>query len=157
MTRSFLVLLCWLALVPAAWSVQPDEMLSDQALEARARALSKELRCVVCQNEAIDTSNAGIARDMRVLLRERLTAGDSDEEVRSFFVARYGDYVLMNPPVKTSTYLLWFGPFAVLLVAGAVVWRSARQRRRQTASAAVELSPEEQERLSRLLEDREGA
>ncbi len=155
MTRVVLMLVCWLAVLPAAWSVQPDEILDDPALEERARALSKELRCVVCQNEAIDTSNAGIARDMRVLLRERLTVGDSDEEVRSFFVARYGDYVLMNPPVKTSTYLLWFGPFAVLLLAAALVWRAARRRRtHSTASAA--LSPEEQARLDRLLQDREG-
>ncbi len=157
MTRLVLVLVCWLTALPVALAVQPDEMLDDPALEARARALSKELRCVVCQNEAIDTSNAGIARDMRILLRERLTAGDSDEEARRFFVARYGDYVLMNPPVKTSTYLLWFGPFAVLLFAGAIVWRSARQRRQQSTPAAAELSPEEQERLSRVLQDREGA
>lgn len=149
------VLLCSLLVVPAALAVQPDEILADQALEERARDLSKELRCVVCQNEAIDTSNAGMARDMRVLLRERLVAGDSDDEVRDFFVARYGDYVLMNPPIKASTYVLWFGPAVVLLLAAAFVWRAAR-RRKATATPAAALSPEEQARLDRLLSDRDG-
>ena len=148
-------LLCALLLVPAALAVQPDEILADQALEERARDLSKELRCVVCQNEAIDTSNAGMARDMRVLLRERLVAGDSDDEVRDFFVARYGDYVLMSPPIKASTYVLWFGPAVVLLLAAAFVWRAAC-RRKATATPAAALSPEEQARLDRLLSDRDG-
>ena len=148
-------LLCALLLVPAALALQPDEILADQALEERARDLSKELRCVVCQNEAIDTSNAGMARDMRVLLRERLVAGDSDDEVRDFFVARYGDYVLMNPPIKASTYVLWFGPAVVLLLAAAFVWRAAR-RRKATATPVAALSPEEQARLDRLLSDRDG-
>ena len=148
-------LLCSLLLVPAALAVQPDEILADSALEERARDLSKELRCVVCQNEAIDTSNAGMARDMRVLLRERLVAGDSDDEVRDFFVARYGDYVLMNPPIKASTYVLWFGPAVVLLLAAAFVWRAAL-RRKTTATPAAALSPEEQARLDRLLGDRDG-
>ena len=155
MTRLVAVFLLFFALLPAAWAVQPDEMLADPALEERARALSKELRCVVCQNEAIDTSNAGIARDMRILLRERLVAGDSDQEVRSFFVARYGDYVLLNPPVKGSTYFLWFGPFAVLLLAAGLVWRAARRRKQRPAASAA-LSVDEEQRLERLLDDREG-
>lgn len=155
MRTLFAVLLCWLLVVPAAFAVQPDEILADPALEERARDLSKELRCVVCQNEAIDTSNAGMARDMRVLLRERLVAGDSDDEVRDFFVARYGDYVLMNPPIKASTYVLWFGPAVVLLLAAAFVWRAAR-RRKTTATPAAALSSEEQARLDRLLSDRDG-
>ena len=154
MKRLLAALLCALLLVPAALAVQPDEILADQALEERARDLSKELRCVVCQNEAIDTSNAGMARDMRVLLRERLVAGDSDDEVRDFFVARYGDYVLMNPPIKAPTYVLWFGPAVVLLLAAAFVWRAAR-RRKATAAPAAALSPEEQARLDRLLSDRD--
>ena len=155
MRTLFAALLCWLLVVPAAVAVQPDEILADSALEERARDLSKELRCVVCQNEAIDTSNAGMARDMRVLLRERLVAGDSDDQVRDFFVARYGDYVLMNPPIKASTYVLWFGPAIVLLLAAAFVWRAAR-RRKVTATPAAALSSEEQARLDRLLSDRDG-
>ena len=155
MRTLFVALACWLLVVPAALAVQPDEILADPALEERARDLSKELRCVVCQNEAIDTSNAGMARDMRVLLRERLVAGDSDDDVRDFFVARYGDYVLMNPPIKASTYVLWFGPAVVLLLAAAFVWRAAR-RRKATVTPAAALSSEEQARLDRLLSDRDG-
>ena len=155
MRTLFAALLCWLLVIPTTFAVQPDEILADSALEERARDLSKELRCVVCQNEAIDTSNAGMARDMRVLLRERLVAGDSDDQVRDFFVARYGDYVLMNPPIKASTYVLWFGPAIVLLLAAAFVWRAAR-RRKAMATPAAALSSEEQARLDRLLSDRDG-
>jgi cytochrome c-type biogenesis protein CcmH len=107
--RSWLAVLLLVFAVPA-FAVEPDEILDDPVLEARARDLSAEIRCVVCQNESIDSSSAGIARDLRILLRERLVAGDSDAEVKDFLVARYGDYVLLRPPVKPATYLLWFGP-----------------------------------------------
>jgi len=128
-------------------AVQPQEMLKDPVLEARARDVSKHLRCVVCQNETIDESDAEIARDMRLLLRARILAGDSNEEVVAFLVSRYGDYVLLMPRFTARTYLLWFGPF-VLLAAGAfVVYR----RLRGTPAAALEpLTPEEKAALEEL-------
>lgn len=99
-----------------AGAVEPDEMLKDPALEARARAISRELRCLVCQNQSIDDSNAGLAHDLRVLVRERLKAGDSDAQVMAFITARYGDFVLLRPPFKPTTYVLWLGPLAVFLM-----------------------------------------
>jgi cytochrome c-type biogenesis protein CcmH len=102
-----------------AYAVQPSEILADPKLEARARSIGKELRCLVCQNESIDDSNADLAHDLRVLVRQRLVAGDSDEQVKAYIVARYGDYVLLKPPVNSETWLLWFGP-AILLVLGGV-------------------------------------
>jgi cytochrome c-type biogenesis protein CcmH len=101
----------------AAHAVEPGEMLSDPALEARAREISRDIRCLVCQNQSIDDSQAELAHDLRVLIRERLKAGDSDAQVRDFLVARYGDFVLLEPPLKPKTYLLWFGPAAIFLVA----------------------------------------
>ncbi|MCX7375828.1 MAG: cytochrome c-type biogenesis protein CcmH [Alphaproteobacteria bacterium] len=133
-----------------AWAVLPDERLADPALEARARALSKELRCVVCHNESIDDSNATLARDIRIVLRERLAAGDSDGQAKAYLVARYGDFVLLRPPVRADTYLLWFGPFALLALGGAVAF--AAQRRRKPAAPAP-LTPEEQARLAALLRE----
>ena len=121
-----------LAALPfTAQAVEPDEILDDPALEARARDISKDLRCVVCQNQDIDSSNAGVARDLRLLVRERLVAGDTDAEVIEFVRARYGDYVLLMPPFKPETYALWLAPaFLVLFGAGAViiVLRSSRKR-----------------------------
>ena len=114
-----------------AWAVLPDERLADPALEARARALSKELRCVVCHNESIDDSNATLARDIRIVLRERLAAGDSDAHAKAYLVARYGDFVLLRPPVRADTYLLWFGPFALLALGAAGL------RRRCAANATA--------------------
>jgi cytochrome c-type biogenesis protein CcmH len=98
-----------------AWAVQPDEMLKDPSLEARARALSQELRCMVCQNQSIDDSDAPLAKDLRVLVRERLSAGDSDASVKEFLVSRYGDFILLRPPVEWRTLLLWAAPALVLL------------------------------------------
>ena len=118
----------------AAWAVQPDEVLSDPALEARARVLSKELRCMVCQNQSIDDSAAPLARDLRVLVRERLTGGDSDQQVLDFLVARYGEFVLLKPPFAWHTALLWLGPPG-LLIAGAPR-RTARPRRRTAPPAS---------------------
>ena len=119
------------ALTGPAHGVEPDEVLADPALEARARDISRELRCVVCQSQSIDDSNAPLAKDMRVIVRERLTAGDSDEEVKAFLVARYGDYVLLSPPLQGNTLLLWTTPLLLLVAAGggAFVYLRAMKRR----------------------------
>lgn len=140
------------AALPAA-AVDPAERLDDPALEARAREISKELRCLVCQNQSIDDSNAPLARDLRILVRERLTAGDSDDEVIAFVTERYGDYVLLRPPFQANTLVLWLAP-AILIVAGgsAIVILS---RRRRTAAVAAPLTEAEQRRLEALLEDGE--
>jgi len=140
-----------LLLAGAAHAVEPDEMLADPALEARARALSQVVRCVVCQNESIDSSSAGIARDLRRLIRERLLAGDSDQQVLDFLVARYGDYVLLEPPVKPSTWLLWAAPPLLLLLGGLGVVLALRRRR--ALPPAAPLDAEERRRLERLLAD----
>ena len=141
---------------PQAGAVEPDEMLKDPVLEARARDISQILRCLVCQNQSIDDSNAGLARDLRILLRERLTAGDSDAAAISFIVDRYGDFVLLRPPVKPTTYVLWFGPalIFVLALAGLVFYF----RRRGTAPAAASsLSEAERQRVAALLDDGDGS
>lgn len=145
------VLLALLISIAApALAVQPDEMLADPALEARARDISREIRCLVCQNQAIDDSDADLARDLRVIVRERLVAGDSDDEVRQYLVDRYGDFVLLNPPVKPATWLLWFGPPVLLVVATAMVgWRLRRRRAEPLAPAP--LSVEERRRLDAIL------
>jgi len=143
-----------LALSLPALAVQPDEVLRDPALETRARAISAGLRCLVCQNQSIDDSDAPLARDLRILVRERLTAGDSDREVRDFVVARYGDFVLLRPPVNWQTALLWGGPFLVLL-AGIVAIAIAARRRRVEVSTTAPLSDEEKARLAALLEWRD--
>jgi cytochrome c-type biogenesis protein CcmH len=130
-------------------------MLADPALEARAREVSKELRCLVCQNQSIDDSDAGLARDLRILVRERLQAGDSNREVIDFVVARYGDFVLLKPPLKVKTYGLWFGPAAVFVVAivAVSVFFFRRRRKAQARLAPEPLSPEERRRLDALLRD----
>lgn len=114
-----LLILALAAMRPAAspaLAVEPGEMLADPALEARARDISKNLRCVVCQNQSIDESEADLAHDLRVLVRQRLEAGDTDEQVIHYVVSRYGDFVLLRPPVKGVTYVLWFGPIAIVLI-----------------------------------------
>ncbi len=135
---------------PAA-AVEPDEVLADPALEARARELSKVIRCLVCQNESIDSSNADLARELRLLVRERLTAGDDDTEVLDFLVSRYGDFVLLRPRMTPANYLLWFGPLLVLLAGGVGVALFFRARR---ASPAESLSAAEQTRLAALLDEK---
>ena len=135
-------------LLPPASAVQPDEILKDPVLEARARKLSQELRCVVCQNQSIDDSNAPLAHDLRVLVRERLSAGDTDAEVLAYVTARYGDFVLLRPPFKWQTLLLWLTP--LLLLGGAVVFL-ARHRTRVAEEAAKPLSPDEQRRLAEIV------
>jgi cytochrome c-type biogenesis protein CcmH len=124
----FLIVLFTLTTVPA-FAVEPDEMLSDPALEVRARALSKELRCMVCQNQSIDDSEAPLARDLRILVRERLQAGDSDWQVIDFLVARYGEFVLLRPRFSWHTALLWFGPATMLIVGACGVFVLARRYR----------------------------
>ncbi len=133
-------------------AIGPDEILADPALEARARALSRELRCLVCQNESIDDSNAELARDLRLLVRRRLTAGDSDAAVIAYIHDRYGDFVLMRPPVTDRTALLWFGPFGLL--AGIGLWLVLRARRKTKAPAApTPLTETEREQLRQLEKD----
>lgn len=139
--------------IPAAHAVNPDEMLKDPALEERAREISKGLRCVVCQNQSIDDSDADLARDLRVLVRQRLKAGDSDEQVTQFVVDRYGDYVLLNPPFKASTYVLWFGPPVLALVAVIALIVFYRRRRPEAAEPLRALTPDEERKLKKLLGD----
>ncbi len=144
-----LMLIVLLAASPTK-AVEPSEMLKDPALEARARAIGREIRCLVCQNQSIDDSNADLAHDLRVILRERLTAGDSDQQVRDYLVARYGDFVLLDPPFKAKTLILWGGPVALLLLGGVIILVAAR--RRAMAGAAAPLSEDERRRLAQLLD-----
>jgi cytochrome c-type biogenesis protein CcmH len=148
------VVVLTLAAAPFASAVQPDEILADAALEARARALSKELRCMVCQNQSIDDSDAPLARDLRILVRERLQAGDNDRQVIDFLVARYGEFVLLRPRFSSHTALLWLGPAAILLVGAFGLFVAARRYRSGAARASAEqgnLSPQEQARLAEIL------
>jgi cytochrome c-type biogenesis protein CcmH len=139
-----------------AGAVKPDEMLDDPVLEARARDISAGLRCLVCQNQSIDDSNAELARDLRLLVRERLVSGDSDDEVRAYVVARYGDFILLKPPFKPETYFLWFGP-GIILVLGAIgVAVYMRRRPAPSAGDNKPLDPAEEARLARLLDDEDG-
>jgi cytochrome c-type biogenesis protein CcmH len=133
-------------------ATSPDEILADPALEERARALSRQLRCLVCQNQSIDDSDAELARDLRQIVRERLVAGDSDEEIIAFLTARYGDFVLLSPPVKPATWGLWFGPLAVLLLAGGGIVLYLR-RRPPRESASAPLTADERARLDALMRE----
>jgi len=146
-----IALLFALATAGTALAVQPDEVLKDSALELRARNLSSELRCMVCQNQSIDDSEAPLARDLRVLVRERLTKGDSDQQVLDFLVARYGEFVLLRPRLEWHTLLLWGLPPAALM-AGAIGLVLMARRRKETSLAAETLSTEEQRRLSTLVD-----
>lgn len=143
-----------IALAGPGLAVQPDEILPDPAQESRARALSAEIRCLVCQNQSIDDSDAGLARDLRLLVREQIKAGKTDQGIRDFLVARYGDFVLLKPPVKASTFLLWFGPVIVFGIGliGLIVFFRSRSRGSATTSAIL-LNADEQARVERLLDD----
>jgi cytochrome c-type biogenesis protein CcmH len=152
MRRLALALLLVLAALPARAAVAPDEILSDPTLELRARGITKQLRCLVCQNQSIDDSNAPLARDLRLLVRERLKAGDSDAAAMDFVVARYGDFVLLRPPVKATTWLLWFGPALLLIAAGLFLWVRAR-RKNLVPLGPVPLDDEEQKKLAALIGD----
>ncbi len=143
-----------------AFAVSPDEVLSDPVLEARARALSVQLRCLVCQNQSIDDSNAPLARDLRVLVRKRLQAKDSDEAVMEYIVARYGDFVLLKPPMKSSTLLLWMTPLLVLMGA---IWLAIKAglgqaaRAQETETQNSGLSTAEEKRLTEILKRQDDA
>ncbi len=154
MRRLLLALALAAAFLPAGpvLAVQPDEMLKDPAAEARARKLSAELRCLVCQNESIDDSNAPLAKDLRLLVRERITAGDTDAAIRTFLVQRYGEFVLLRPPFSIRTLFLYGAPFAALGLGGWLIWR--RSRRLPAPTAAGSLTDEEKARLDRLISER---
>ena len=132
-----------------ALAVHPDEMLSEPALEARAEQVGRELRCLVCRNQSIEDSEADLAHDLRVLVRRRIAAGDSDEQVIGYIRSRYGDYVLLRPPFEPATLLLWGGPLLILLLGGLAIGRFYRRRTAEPAPAA--LNPDEQRRLSGIL------
>jgi cytochrome c-type biogenesis protein CcmH len=132
-----------------AYAVQPDEMVRDPALESRARALSAELRCMVCQNQSIDDSDAPLARDIRLLIRERLVKGESNDTVRGFLVSRYGDFILLKPPFKIETLLLWLGAPLALALGASAMWRAARRRQ----SAPAPLSEAEEAQLAGIVAD----
>ena len=149
-----LLVLTVLVLAGAAGAVEPNEVLDDPRLEARARDISKDLRCLVCQNQSIDDSDAELAGDLRVLVRERLKAGDTNQQVIDYVVSRYGDFVLLKPPFKLSTYALWLGPAAIVLIGAIAVF--VFYRRRSVTSDTMSptpLSEAERQRLARLLED----
>ncbi len=148
---ALIALLAALVLPSAALAVTPDEMLKDPVLEARARDLSRELRCMVCQNQSIDDSEASLAKDLRLLVRERLTKGDSDQQVLDFLVARYGVFVLLKPPVEYHTLLLWGLP-PVALVVGMMALFMVARRRKSVSVEPPALSGEEQRKLSTLVE-----
>jgi cytochrome c-type biogenesis protein CcmH len=130
-------------LASAAGAVLPDEVMKDPALEQRARIISQDLRCLVCQNQSIDDSNAPLARDLRVIVRERLAAGDSDQQVVDYVVARYGNFVLLKPPFQGDTALLWTLPFALLALALFVAWRYLSRRATAPENLPAPLTPEE--------------
>jgi cytochrome c-type biogenesis protein CcmH len=134
---------------PSVHAVEPAERLADPALEARARGLSKELRCLVCQNQSIDESNADLAHDLRLLLRQRLVAGDTDQQVLDYIVARYGVFVLLDPPFAPLTWVLWLTPPALVLAGGGLLLFRARRRRLEPP--VLELSREESARAAQLL------
>ena len=148
MSRLLLILLFAVAALPAA-AIRPDEILADPALETRARDLGRELRCLVCQNQSIDDSEADLARDLRKIVRERLVAGDSDPAIRTYLVARYGDFVRLDPPLKPATAVLWFGPALVLVLGGVGIAVFLRRRRPPVAPAALDAA--DRARLERVL------
>lgn len=144
----------WMALIlflcGPAWAVEPDEMLADPALEARARALSTELRCPVCQNESIDESSATLAKDLRIILRERLVAGDTDAEAVTYLVARYGEFILLKPDVRGANWLLWAAAPVMFFGALAIAWGVIRRR---PFASAEKLTESEQARLNEILKN----
>lgn len=150
--RLIFALMALLAASPA-WAVQPDEMLTDPALEARARSLSQGLRCLVCRNENIDDSNAQLARDLRLLVRERLVAGDSDAAAIAFIVDRYGEYVLLNPTTTGSNLALWLAGPAMLLVGGGIAVAYLRKRRGAAEVPPKALSADEAARLAEIMQE----
>jgi cytochrome c-type biogenesis protein CcmH len=151
--RRLLASLCLLAAIGLwpAHAVLPDEVMADPAKEARARSLSRELRCMVCQNQSIDDSDAPLARDWRLLVRERIAAGDSDSQVIDFLVARYGEFVLLKPRFERQTLLLWLVPPLVLFGGGVALWMHTRRRARGAAEQSTSLSAEEEANIAALM------
>jgi cytochrome c-type biogenesis protein CcmH len=152
--RACVLALAVMAGSSAAYAVQPDEIMSDPAKESRARDLSRELRCMVCQNQSIDDSDAPLARDLRLLVRERIAAGDSDAQVLDFLVARYGEFVLLKPRLEPHTYLLWLLPPLALAGGGFALWMYSRRRTRSATAedqSLRQLTPEEEARLEQLI------
>jgi len=152
MTRLIATLLAVLALAGPALAVLPGEQLSNPKLEARARRIGAELRCLVCQNETIDESEAPLAGDLRVLLRQRLLTGDSDQQAIAYIVARYGHFVLLKPPFEADTLILWLGPFLVLVLGGVGMAYMPRGKAAPDAEVTASLTPEEEAALARRLE-----
>jgi cytochrome c-type biogenesis protein CcmH len=153
--RLLMVLVALSAFTASAPAVTPDEVLQDSKLEMRARAISQELRCVVCQNQSIDDSNAPLAHDLRVLLRERLASGDTDEQAVDYIVARYGNFVLLRPPVQANTLALWVGPAFFVVIAAIGFGRYLRRRSAdQAAKTPASFTPTEQGRIDMLLGER---
>jgi len=144
---------CALSVTLAFAAMEPDEILSDPAKEKRARGITKELRCVVCQNQSVDDSDAPLAKDIRLIVRERIMAGETDDQVRAFVVARYGQYVLLRPPLGVDTALIWIGPFALLAIALGVATLYLRRARVAGDPANGKLSLEEEQRVEALLKD----
>ena len=151
MRRLRILLASALFVATAAGAVLPDEQLADPALEARARAISQQLRCVVCQNQSIDDSDAPLARDLRIIVREQLSAGKSDEQTMDYIVARYGNFVLLKPPLELHTLLLWFGPGIVLLLALTGYWTLIRKPATAYTGRAEALSAAERDELEAIL------
>ncbi|MBY5671843.1 cytochrome c-type biogenesis protein CcmH [Rhizobium leguminosarum] len=149
MMRRLLLAVALLLMAAPAFAVNPDEVLADPALEARARALSAELRCMVCQNQSIDDSNADLAKDLRLLVRERISDGDSDEAVLNYIVSRYGEFVLLKPRVSVKTVLLWGAPVLLVLAGGLSLLVFARKRAGKPTGS--KLTADEQAKLSELL------
>jgi len=153
MTRILFTLgMLWLGLAPA---LAQEAQLADPKLEQRARDLGREIRCVVCQSQSVADSDADIAQELRVIIREQITAGRSDAEIRDYLVARYGDFVLFDPPFKASTYVLWIGPFAILVLSAAIVVLFFRRRAQEPIRARA-LDADEQSRVARLLNEKDG-
>ena len=152
--RLLVMALAMLAAAPA-FAVNPDEMLADPVLEHRARDLSATIRCMKCQNQSIDDSDADLARDLRILLRERLSAGDSDQEVLDFLVARYGEFVLLKPRFSVANLVLWAAPLLGLLGGFLLALRYFRRREGEKESASAELTAAEHEKLTKILDDRD--
>jgi cytochrome c-type biogenesis protein CcmH len=141
------------ALALPARAVQPDEILPDAKLESRARNISADLRCLVCQNQSIDDSDASLAKDLRLLVREQLKAGKSDQDIKDYLVSRYGNFILLKPPFEWDTAALWLSPFVVFGLGGVMIWRARRKTAETETPTAAPLSVEESERLKALLSD----
>ena len=152
---TFIVLILALACSSPSFGVEPEEILHDPELEERARNISKGLRCVVCQNQSIDDSNAGLARDMRIMVRERIVAGDSDAQVTKYMVSRYGDYILLNPPLNKATFVLWFGPLVIVGLGLLIPVIFFRRGKKSAMNTPKPLNEAERRRIKLMLEEKE--